>query len=68
MDDVCTDKEIVNIFHDKYSKLYSSIKDKNLKKTVMNVDSLINAKCNSSKCCTSSCHDISSEILNNAII
>ena len=67
MDEKCTDKEIVDIFHNKYSKLYNSVEDDNLPQTITHVNSMINDKCNSNQCCASSCHNISSDQIRNAI-
>ena len=67
MDEVSTDKEIVDIFYNKYNNLYSSVKDENLPNTVKNVNSLVNVKCNRNMCSESSCHVISNDRIKNAI-
>ena len=68
VDDAYTDKDIVGKFCDKYDELYNSVTDDNFIETVNKVECLVNTKCNTGKCKTSSCHYASEELVRNAIL
>ena len=67
VDDAFTEKDIVGIFYNKYADLYNSVTDNNFNETVTKIKVLVNNKCNSGQCKTSSCHSVSEEIIKNAI-
>ena len=66
IDDKCTDKSIANNFQTIYESLYNSVKDDNLCNTKSKIDNLVNSKCNSNSCGIN-CHNVSGDIIRNAI-
>ena len=67
VDDACTDSDIVGKFCDKYAELYNSVTDEHFNKTVTKVNNLVDTKCNSGNCSTSS-HYVSKNLIKNAIL
>ena len=68
VDDAFTEKDIVGIFCNKYTDLYNSVSDDSFNETVTKIDLLVNNKCNNGQCNTSLCHNVSEEIIKNAIL
>ena len=67
MDGETTDAGISNKFMNIYNNLYNSIKDENFINIRQNVDELVRTECNTGKCNSANCHEISSDTVRNAI-
>ena len=67
VDGETTDAGISNKFMNIYNNLYNSIKDENFINIRQNVDELVRTECNTGKCNSANCHEISSDTVRNAI-
>ena len=62
-----TDQSIVNIFWDKYNKLYHSVIDNDFNDKINEVNKLVKEKCNKGRCQSSNSHSITLQIIKNVI-
>ena len=67
IDGKINESEIANHFGDIYANLYNSVEDVQLEDQVRQVHNLVKNRCNSNKCISHNCHNVSSHIVKKAI-
>ena len=67
IDGKINDNEIANHFCDIYAKLYSSVNDDSFKILANSVNNLVKNRCNTNKCTSEQCHNVSSQMVSKAI-
>ena len=67
IDGICNDQDIANKFQDIYKDLYNSVDNKELNNVVTSVNNLVMNQCNSEKCSSSHCHNITKDLVQKAI-
>ena len=67
VDNKSTDAEIAKYFREKYHNLYNSVEDNTFDTVVQNVSKHVNEQCNTGSCTKSYCHNITPEMVRNAI-
>ena len=68
VDDKNSDNEIAVLFNDKYNELYNSVSDDNFNATVKDVEKLVYDKCNKNLCNIPNNHNVTDNVIKNAIM
>ena len=67
IDGMCNEQDIVNNFKGIYSDLFNSVPDNEFKTVVNKINNQVSDKCNSNNCSSPQCHNITFELLTEAI-